>query len=49
MCLRPASSLPERRVVSAVDLRRKLEKEHPGGHVFETEAGVGYRLVWDGA
>jgi len=30
-------------------LRRKLEKEHPGGHVFETEAGVGYRLVWDGA
>ncbi len=29
-------------------LRRKLEKEHPGGHVFETEAGVGYRLVWAG-
>lgn len=29
-------------------LRRKLEKERGGGRVFETEAGVGYRLVWDG-
>jgi two-component system KDP operon response regulator KdpE len=28
-------------------LRRKLEKDHPGGRVFETEAGVGYRLIWD--
>lgn len=28
-------------------LRRKLQKDHPGGHVFDTEAGVGYRLVWD--
>jgi DNA-binding response OmpR family regulator len=28
-------------------LRRKIEKDHPGGHVFETEAGVGYRLVWE--
>ncbi|MBL8860837.1 MAG: response regulator [Planctomycetes bacterium] len=30
-------------------LRRKLERGRTGPPVFETEAGVGYRLVWDGA
>jgi two-component system KDP operon response regulator KdpE len=29
-------------------LRRKLERGREGARVFETEAGVGYRLVWDG-
>jgi two-component system KDP operon response regulator KdpE len=28
-------------------LRRKLERGRGGPPVFETEAGVGYRLVWD--
>gem|GEM_PF-5015673 len=27
-------------------LRRKLEKGRKGARVFETEAGVGYRLLW---
>jgi two-component system KDP operon response regulator KdpE len=30
-------------------LRRKLERGREGPRVFQTEAGVGYRLIWDGA